>query len=188
MTDELQPTIDGKPLDGDDKVRPEGIEVDANGDPVRQGTLMLERESYERVIEGLKMVSDACAHLMRHEPLQAEHWRKFMVRFDQARRIAVQHAGLGLVMKETETSEVRGEPLPWKLCRQRFLEGVVQAAGGCRQLATCHRGDLWFSTMAGTLEDMSRKLNAMRRTAARKAVREAPALILPPGFERGSMH
>lgn len=184
MTDELHPTIDGKPLDGEDKIRPEGIEVDANGDPVRQGTLMIERESYERVIEGLKMVSDACAHLIRHEPLQAEHWRKFMVRFDQARRIAVQHAGLGLVLKENETQEVRGEPLPWRQCRQRFLDGVTQAAGGCRQLATCHRGDLWFSTMAGTLEDMARKLNAMRRAAARKAVREAPALILPPGFER----
>jgi hypothetical protein len=188
MTDELHPTIDGKPLDGEDKVRPEGIEVDANGDPVRQGTLMLERESYERVIEGLKMVSDACAHLIRHEPLQAEHWRKFMVRFDQARRIAVQHAGLGLVLKENETQEVRGEPLPWRQCRQRFLDGVTQAAGGCRQLATCHRGDLWFSTMAGTLEDMARKLNAMRRIAARKAVREAPALILPPGFERGRLN
>lgn len=161
------------------------IELDANGDPVRQGSLMDERQSYERVIEGLKMISDACAHLIRHEPLQAEYWRGFLTKFDQARRICVQHAGLGLVMKERETQELRGDPLPWRQCRLRFLEGVEQAAGGCRQLATCHRGDLWWSTMAETLDDLARKLSAMRRAAVRKAVRPVPReLILPEGFTR----
>lgn len=160
------------------------IETDANGDPVRQGTLMGERESYERVIEGLKMVSDACAHLIRHEPLRCEYWRGFMTRMDQARRICVQYAGLGLVLRETETQELRGDPLPWRKCRQRFLDGVTQAAGGCRQLATCHRGDLWWSQMADTLDDLARKLNAMRRAAVKQAVCQAPALILPPGYTR----
>jgi hypothetical protein len=160
------------------------IETDANGDPVRQGTIMDERQSYERVIEGLRMISDACAHLIRHEPLQAEQWRAFMTRFDKARKICVQQAGLGLVIQVNETQELRGDPLPWRQCRQRFLDGVVQAAGGCRQLATCHRGDLWWTQMAETLDDMARKLNAMRRAAARKAIRQAPALILPPGYSR----
>lgn len=145
---------------------------------------MDERQSMERVIEGLKMVSDACAHLIRHEPLKAEYWRGFVTRMDQARRICVQYAGLGLVMQQNETPELRGEPLPWRQCRQRFLDGVEQAAGGCRQLATCHRGDLWWSTMAMTLDDMARKLHAARRAAAKQAVREAPALILPPGYSR----
>jgi len=180
VTDEVILGPDGLPAAPPEHL----IETDANGDPLRQGTLMLERESYERVIEGLKMISDACAHLIRHEPLQTEHWRGFMTRFDKARLICVQHAGLGLAMQQKETQDVRGEPLPWKLCRQRFLEGVEQAAGGCRQLATCHRGDLWWSTMAGTLDDLARKLHAMRRAAVRKAVREAPALILPPGFAK----
>jgi hypothetical protein len=160
------------------------IETDANGDPVRQGSLMDERQSYERVIEGLKMISDACAHLIRHEPLKAEYWRGFMTRMDQARRICVQYAGLGLAMQQNETAELRGDPLPWKQCRQRFLDGVTQAAGGCRQLATCHRGDLWWTKMADTLDDLARKLHAMRRAAVRKAVREASALILPPGYSR----
>jgi hypothetical protein len=160
------------------------IETDANGDPIRQGSLMSERMSYERVIEGLKMTSDACAHLIRHEPLKADYWRGFMTKMDQARRICVQYAGLSLVLKEHETPELRGEPLPWKKCRQRFLEGVEQAAGGCRQIATCHRGDLWWSTMASTLDDLARKLHAMRRAAVKKAVQQAPALILPPGYTR----
>ena len=158
------------------------IELDANGDPVRQGSLMIEKESYERVIEGLRMISDACAHLIRHEPLQAEYWRGHMTRMDQARRICVQYAGLGLAMRESETPELRGEPRPWKQCRQRFLEGLVQASGGCRQLATCHRGDLWWTQMAETLDAMSRKLNAMRRQAVRNALRNP--LLLPTGYTR----
>lgn len=180
MTDETILDPDGNPAAPPEHL----IATDANGDPVRQGSLMDERQSYERVIEGLKMISDACAHLIRHEPLKAEYWRGFQTRMDQARRICVQYAGLGLVLKENETRELRGEPLPWRQCRQRFLDGVEQAAGGCRQLATCHRGDLWWSTMAMTLDDMARKLNAARRAAVKQAVREAPSLILPPGFTK----
>lgn len=178
MTDEILGP-DGLPAAAPETL----IETDANGDPILQGTRMLEKESYERVIEGLKMISDACSHLIRHEPLRVEYWRGHMTRFDQARRICVQYAGLGLTMREKETQDLRGEPLPWRQCRQRFLDGIEQAAGGCRQLATCHRGDLWWSQMASTLDDMSRKLQAMRRAAVKRAVREAPALILPPGYE-----
>ena len=179
MTDEIL-DLDGNPAAAPEQL----IETDASGDPVRQGSLMDERMSYERVIEGLKMTSDACAHLIRHEPLKADYWRGFMTRMDQARRICVQYAGLGLAMKENETQELRGDPLPWRQCRQRFLDGVEQAAGGCRQLATCHRGDLWWTKMADTLDDLARKLQAMRRAAVKQAVREAPALILPPGYTR----
>jgi len=153
------------------------IELDANGDPIRQGSLMIERQSYERVIDGLRITAEACAHLMKHEPENAIQWRGYMVRFDKARKICVQHAGLGLVMKEKETSEVRGEPLPWRQCRDRFLEGVVQASGGARQLATCFRGDLWWSQMAESLEAMARKLRSFKNKAQGK-----PSLILPPGI------
>lgn len=166
---------DGKPA-----AEPEQrIELDANGDPVRQGTLMEERQSYERVIEGLRMISDACAHLIKHEPDNAMVWRGYMTRFDKARLICVQHAGLGLAMKEKETGEVRGDPLPWRKCRERFLEGVIQAGGGCRQLATCHRGDLWWSQMADTLDAMAGKLRRAR-DQVRKMNSRSP-LILPPG-------
>jgi hypothetical protein len=182
MTD--QPLlVDGKPVE--EKPESPGVELDANGDPVRQGSLMDERQSYERVIEGLKMVSDACAHLIKHEPLQADYWRSFMTNFDQARRICVQHAGLGLVLKENETQAMRGDPLPWRKCRMRFLEGIEQAAGGCRQLATCHRSDIWWTTMAETLDALARKINAMRRAAVRQSLAPVPAsLILPDGFTR----
>ena len=145
---------------------------------------MIEKESYERVIEGLKIISDACAHLIKHEPDDAEIWRAYLIRFDQARRICVQYAGLGLAMKENETAEVRGDPIPWKECRKRFLDGVVQAAGGCRQLATCHRGDLWWTHMADTLDDMARKLRGHQALAKRKALNAKLSLIMPDNFSR----
>jgi hypothetical protein len=169
--------LDGKPVPDKEEIK--GIQVDANGEPVLQGTRMTEKESLERVIEGLKMVSDACAHLIHHEPLKADHWRQFKTRFDKSRRICVQYAG-GMGSGQKETQEVR-DPMPWRLCRQRFLEGVEQAAGGCRQLSTCFRGDLWWSQMATTLEDMARKLQTMRRMAAKQAL---SPLIIPEGYSR----
>lgn len=171
--------------DGRPAAEPEQkIEVDAHGDPVRQGSLMDERQSYERVIEGLKMISDACAHLLKYEPENADYWRGHMTRWDKARRIVVQYAGLGLAMKEKETGEVRGDPMPWRKCRERFLEGVVQAAGGCRQLATCHRGDLWWTQMAGTLDELARKLRGMQALAKRQALMRQHGLLLPTGYTR----
>lgn len=194
MTQELAPTIDGKPLSGEDKPRPEGIELDANGDPIRQGSLMNERQSYERVVEGLKISSDAAAHLAKIEPESTKQWMAMAKKLDQARRIAVQHAGLGLAMREKETSEVRGDPMHWKIARDRFREGLVQAAGGMRQLATCHRGDFIWSRMATDLEMLELKLrsinpsNALQnrkldRWAARPA-RTAGGILLPPGYSR----
>lgn len=154
------------------------IDLDANGDPVRQGSLMNERQSYERVIEGLKMISDACAHLIKHEPGNAGQWRGYLTRFDQARRICVQHAGLALTMKEKQTDDVRGDPMAWRKARERFLEGVEQAAGGCRQLATCHRGDLWWSQMAETLDSMARKLRNYRAMAQKQRLtRQIDAVV-----------
>jgi len=171
--------------DGTPATEPEKkIEIDAHGDPVRQGTLMVEKESYERVIEGLKMISDACAHLIKHEPESADTWRGYLTRFDKARRICVQYAGLGLVMKEHETGEVRGDPIPWRDCRKRFLDGVVQAAGGCRQLATCHRGDMWWTRMGDMLDDMARKLRGHQALSKRKALNAKLSLFLPDNYSR----
>ena len=174
MTDEIQDTViekNGKLIDTDPN---RGIELDRHGDPVRQGSLMDERQSYERVIEGLKMASDAAVHLVKLEPIYADKWRAIASKLDQARRICVQHAGLGLTMKEKQTADVTGDPMPWRRARDRFKDGLVQASGGLRQLATCFRGELKWSRMAQSLEDLEGKF---RRVRAREPV--APRLILP---------
>ena len=134
------------------------IPTDVNGDPVRQGSLMNERQSYERIIEGLKIAADAAAHLRAIEDESAQQWTLMSQRLDQARRICVQYAGLGLVIKEKQTAAVHGRHMGWRQARERFRDGLVQAAGGCRQIATCHRGDLWFSQMATSLETLEAKI------------------------------
>ena len=154
------------------------IETDAHGDPIRQGTLMNERQSYERVIEGLKIASDAAAHLVKSEPANNVQWRALSIKLDQARRICVQHAKLGDVQREKQTQEVRGDPMNWRWGRDRFRYGLGQASGGCLQLATCHRGDFWWSQMSRQLEGILDKLKpkSMQQIHQQAARRK---LILP---------
>ena len=156
-----------------DKPEPKGIEVDRHGDPILQGTRMLERESYERIIEGLKLAADACMHLIRQEPESAQRWRGLCMRLDQCRRIAIQHAGIDDVIRAKQTEDMRGDPMRWREGRKRFREGLVQAAGGMRQLATCFRMDVAWSHMATMLEAMERSIRTPKLMLPRRQ------LILP---------
>ena len=182
MTDEISPPdnlirlSDHKPPIDPDK----GIERGADGDPLPQGTRMIERDSYDRVIEGLKIAADAAAHLVKSESANGEQWRGIAKMLDQARKICVQHAGLGLVIVEKDTQEVRGDPMNWRWARDRFRYGIKQASGGCLQLAVCFRSDLWWSQMSKQLEELEVKLRP-KSVAQLRAKR--PKLILP-----GSIH
>lgn len=176
MTDELLHVNDHKPPIDPDK----GIERGADGDPLPQGTRMDERQSYDRVIEGLKIAADAAAHLVKSESANGEQWRKISTMLDQARKIAVQHAGLGLVMKEKPTQEVRGDPMNWRWARDRFRYGIKQASGGCLQLASCFRMDLWWSNMSRELECLEMKLRPKSISQLRAGKR--PKLILPERY------
>jgi len=158
---------------------------DASGDPVNPlGTRMIERESYERIIEGLRMASDAAQHLAAHEPESGGIWRKMSGNLDQCRRIAVQHAGLGLVIKEQETKRKDGgDVMRYKPARARFREGLQQAAGGMRQLATCFRQDLTWSQLARQIEEIERNMN-LPGLGTTMAPARRPGLILPPGYRQ----
>lgn len=176
MTDEpIDHLPDGTPLVA--KEQPQGIELDRYGDPIAQGVRMTERDSYERIIEGMKIASDAAMHLAKHETVNGYAWTTIGQNLDQCRRICVQKAGLGLTMKEKETQAVRGEPMGWMQARKRIREGLVQAAGGLRQLATCHRLEMWWSTMATQIESMEQKIRSPKRSANRGG-----GLILPPSY------
>lgn len=156
-----------------------------DGDPLPdpRGTRMIERESYERVVEGLKMAADACAHLAKHEPKHGETWKSIGALLDRMRLEAVKLAGLDLTMKQTETQGVRGDPVGWRAARDRFLDGIRQATGGMRQLATCFRGDFTWSFMAQQLETHERQFRALLVGKSAGAA-PAPRLLLPPGFVR----
>ena len=80
-------TEDVRPYDADDPANPNNLVVRGqDGDPLPTGTKMIEVESYERVIEGLKMAADACAHLAKHEPLKASVWSEIAQILDKMRR------------------------------------------------------------------------------------------------------
>lgn len=138
---------------------------DVHGNPLPLGTRMIEKESYERVIEGLKIAAEGAAHCAVHEyrvrALRAVNaYSGLARRLDQVRLMCVDVAGLRLKMRERETEAVHGEPMSYRNSRRRLRDGIKQAAGGMRQLATCHRGDLRWSVMASSLEMMLRKLIA----------------------------
>lgn len=175
-------TDDATPLPGTPEAN-DLIVLGADGDPLPHpgGTKMIEAESYERVIEGLKMAADACAHLAKQEPQHGRTWKDIGQLLDKQRLQAVRLAGLGLTMRQQETQDATGNPYPWRKARDRFLDGLRQATGGMRQLATCFRGDVEWSFMAQVLERQTEKFRAL--LYGRTAKPQSP-LILPPGYVR----
>lgn len=161
----------------DDDTGP-GIQVDRHGDPLPQGTRMIEYESYERVIEGLKIAADACMHLAKREPTPegVDNRRRLVLMLDQCRRICIRHAGVDDVIRSSPTQEMRGEPLAFREARDRLIEGLTQASGGARQLATCFRIDLVWSRVAWQLEELVRNIRTPKR------MRTANPLLLPTGY------
>lgn len=143
-----------------------------DGDPIADpvSVRMFEKDSYERVIEGLKIAADAAAHLVRTENEHAAYWNKQRRNLDMVRKICMQYAGLEASITFKETNEMRNTSgLSWRQGRDRFRDGIKQVAGGMRQLATCHRKDLVWAKMAADMESMSTKLAAKTVNKARQA-------------------
>jgi hypothetical protein len=145
---------------------------DDHGDVVQDnGTRMIELESYERIIEGLKISADAASHLIWTESETSDYWRNWRTMLDKIRKACMSSAGLELTARFNHTPEVRIRPMPWKEARDRFRDGIKQSAGGMRQLALCHRGDLVYSRMANDLEAMHKKLGIAAAAKSRGAAR-----------------
>lgn len=153
--------------------------LDSGGDPIRRGTKMAERESYERLIEGLKIAADACMHLSRYEQVNHQKWTALARKLDLVRRGAIHKAGIEDPIAAKETSELRRNPLRYKDGRARLRDGLKQAAGGARQLAVCFRLEISWSQIANSLEDMQRKTTAIGLPSL---ARRSTSLILPRGY------
>ena len=190
-------TEDVKTYEADDPANPNNLVVlGADGDPVPHpgGTKMIEKESIERVVEGLKMAEDACQHLAKGETVKASIWLDIATILAKMRRDAVKLAGHEMPMSQEQLGHVRGEAYSWIKARRRFLDGMKQATGGMRQLATCFRGDWNWSFMAQQLERHEEKFkrlllpsNRLQPDAARARrimATPSPRLILPAGFGR----
>lgn len=161
---------------------PNAVRLGADGDPISYptATRMIEKESYERVIEGLKMAADACMHLAKQEPQRCDTWKGIGQKLDGMRLTSCKLAGLDIAMKQLETQGARGNPYAWKHARERLLNGVRQASGGMRQLAVCFRADIQWSIMAQSLDRSESKLRAL--LVGRDPAPAPSSLILPPGY------
>lgn len=182
---------DALPADGTFEPTKEHVEGDnalvihgPDGNPLPRpgGTMMIERQSYERVIEGLKMCGDACAHLAKQEPQHGETWMSIARMLDGVRLQACRLAGIEATLTQRETQGARGNPYGWRRARDRFLDGLKQATGGMRQLATCFRGELQWSVMAQQLERREAGFRAL--LVGRMPRPTVSPLILPPDFVR----
>lgn len=191
MTDDPTPKP-GTPEANDLIVR--GCDGDPLPDP--RGTRMIERESYERVVDGLRLAAEGCAHLALHSGRLAEtasqagaeeqrqrffreatQYAGIARRLDQCRSIAVEYAGDELPMRQRETQAVRGQPLKFMEAKRRLRDGLTQAAGGMRQLASCFRGDLRWSAMARSIENLQLRLKGRSSSLLQPANRAR--LVMP---------
>lgn len=155
------------------------IAVDAQGDPARQGSLMNEAQSYERVVDGLMIMAEAAAHMAQRDVNTREKLLKVAATLDVVRVTAVLRARIADKMRQRETNMTPNPPMAWTVARKRFRDGARQAAGGFRQLATCHRGEILWTTMAIEVERLAH--NVIRPAIARP---DPPRLILPDHVTR----
>jgi hypothetical protein len=157
-----------------------GIPVGADGLPLLQGSRMVERESYERVIDGLRIAAEGFMHLACWEGTEEGRAnRKGVARMlDSTRRICIQYAGLDDVQRSDPTAEVTGDVMSFRNARARVVFGLRQAGGGARQLATYHRMDLKWSRLANEIEALERQVKTGKRMT-----RQNP-LLLPTGYVR----
>jgi hypothetical protein len=156
--------------------------ADIGGEPTepvvvdKRGTLMVERESYERVIEGLKMASDGAHHLTQSR--QDTKWRTLAQVFDKIRAAVAKLGGMG-----TEGTDTKAVAEQWNAqhmgvhaAYDRVYRGLDMACKGARQIATCHRGDLRWSKYAQMIEGLRDQCGRLIRM--RQAAKPQSSLIL----------
>ena len=164
---------------------------DSHGNVVTEHTKMIERESYEVLLEGLREAGESAYLLARKDPdvrtnpggdravLARRTYINLGMKLDQIRRIAVQQAGLGLVLKEKETRpDMADSGRSYIQERNRLFAGFEKAAGAARQLAVYFRADFNWLATATTLEQIAEKLRAKRSHVLTPQQR---GLIVPGG-------
>lgn len=120
----MQDNASGKPDDDEPVV---GIVRGRHGDPARdpKAVLMIERQSYERLIDGLRIAAEASMHLARYEAKAQDRWRR------SSTTCAAPPSSMPasrITLRAGPTEEVR------RAARVRPIDGLKQAKGGARQL------------------------------------------------------
>lgn len=143
------------------------IEPEVPGDFASRGTRMLEADSFDRVVEGLKIAADGARHLAPWRPEQ--EWDNVASLLDSL-RIAFARLGRRNVPSDVVPSErVFGPPRMMRMqAYDRVYDGLKQAAGGARQMATGHRNDFKYSQFAAGFDMLRDKCSALVRSGKRR--------------------
>jgi hypothetical protein len=146
--------------------QPDNPDLDPEFTPPEQvaqdhrGSVMFEYESYERVVEGLKLASDGARNMARFR--DADAWNMLAQYFDSLRKAIVQLAGLdrGADAKET-TAKWGGEGISPSASMTRVTRGLKDAAAGSNQIAQAQRMDIRWLKYAGKFDDLRDKAQAL---------------------------
>lgn len=167
---EIDPSVDQSP---------ELSELSGLSESIR----MLEVDSYDRLIEGLKSASDGARNLSPR--LQDEMWDVLADLLDKVRVAIARDGGLNRPSDTDRTARKRGSSAALSAIEAytRVYDGLHAASGAARQLATGHRMDVRWSVYAMHLEklrdqssEMVRRKSAENKNRAFLAALEAKGL------------
>ena len=133
-----------------------------------RGTVMREFESYERIVEGLKIASDGARNMARFK--NPDLWNKLAGFLDQLRKAMVKEAGFDRPEDARESQQAFGGNMSWTTASSRVANGLKDAAGGARQIALGQRMDLRWTQYANRLDEMRDKAHEMALASSPLAV------------------
>lgn len=125
-----------------------------------RGTMMVEFESYERIVEGLKKSADGARHMARWR--SPDLWNALAGFLDQLRRAVVREAGYNRLSDAKDSlQQFGGEGLSWSEANSRLLTGLRDAEAGSSQIAMAQRMDLRWARYANQFRAMRDKAHGM---------------------------
>lgn len=143
--------------------------------PKTLGIRMLEGDSIDRVVDGLKMAGEGMMHLA--------HWRQdptwgVMARGLDALRVNLSRMARSRPSDEAESRDPGGMGNMTAIeSYTRIFDGITMAAKACRQIASGHRGDLRWTMAANNLDVWRDRMSVLVRK--RKKQTAAPSILLP---------
>lgn len=125
-----------------------------------RGSVMGELESWERIIDGLKMAADASRHMARFR--FPDKWNTLAQYLDSIRKAVIRDGGFDRPADATDSAQqFGGDGMAWTMASRRIADGLKMAASGADQIALCQRSDLrWvnYAQRLRTLRDTAHKL------------------------------
>ncbi len=128
----------------------ENVERDKRGSP------MSELESWERVIEGLKLASDGARHMTRHR--DRDTWNRLAIYFDSLRKAVIKDGGFDRPSDAAlSTEKWGGTGISYSDALGRVMTGLRGASAGAKQISLGQRMDLRWTQYAEQFERLRDK-------------------------------